>query len=206
MEQATTKVDLGWVAGLSLATLFMLAGIAGCIWGLRNLRSDHFAAPSGTTSMWPVKQIGFASPLPMRAMRLVRPSAYSWYSVRNPAPSRMAPRWRAHAANPLKTDVRSARPAGTPFRHNGRLFRPAQDCSDEYGRRVSLCEITALDPVTFEETVVRSIDPSTDWPYRRGLHTIAGFGDLTVIDAKTRVFDRWESAAEMRARIGRLRG
>lgn len=45
MEQATTKVDLGWVAGLSLATLFMLAGIAGCIWGLRNLRSDHFAAP-----------------------------------------------------------------------------------------------------------------------------------------------------------------
>ena len=33
----------------------------------------------------------------------------------------------------VKTDVRSARPAGTPFVYQGELYRPAQDCSRTYG-------------------------------------------------------------------------
>jgi len=44
--------------------------------------------------------------------------------------------WTPHAANPVKTDVRSARPAGTPFEHEGRLYRPSQDCSRTYGGRI----------------------------------------------------------------------
>ena len=34
--------------------------------------------------------------------------------------------WRAHPLNPVKTDVRSSRPGGTPFVHEGKLYRPAQ--------------------------------------------------------------------------------
>ncbi|MFX8406684.1 hypothetical protein ABTL65_19795, partial [Acinetobacter baumannii] len=35
--------------------------------------------------------------------------------------------WHAHPGNPVKIDVRSARPAGTPFVVDGVLYRPAQD-------------------------------------------------------------------------------
>lgn len=41
--------------------------------------------------------------------------------------------WRAHPGNPVKLDVRSSRPGGTPFWVGNELFRPAQDCSRTYG-------------------------------------------------------------------------
>ncbi|HUI63041.1 MAG TPA: hypothetical protein VLX90_22630, partial [Steroidobacteraceae bacterium] len=44
--------------------------------------------------------------------------------------------WTPHPGNPVKVDIRSARPAGTPFWHNGALHRPAQDCSRSYGGRI----------------------------------------------------------------------
>ena len=43
--------------------------------------------------------------------------------------------WHPHLLNPVKSDVRSARPGGTPFEHEGRLFRPAQDGSTRVRRR-----------------------------------------------------------------------
>jgi len=43
--------------------------------------------------------------------------------------------WCPHPGNPVKPDIRSARPAGTPFVHDGALYRPAQDCSRTYGAR-----------------------------------------------------------------------
>ena len=49
--------------------------------------------------------------------------------------------WRPHAANPVKIDARSARPAGTPFVHAGTLYRPAQDCSHTYGGAVAICRV-----------------------------------------------------------------
>ena len=38
--------------------------------------------------------------------------------------------WEPHPGNPVKVDVRSSRPAGTPFEFEGQLYRPAQDCSE----------------------------------------------------------------------------
>ena len=32
--------------------------------------------------------------------------------------------WKHHANNPVKTDVRSSRPGGTPFYRHGKLYRP----------------------------------------------------------------------------------
>ena len=65
--------------------------------------------------------------------------------------------WRPHEANPVKIDARSARPAGAMWSHDGRLFRPVQDCSRIYGGAVSVQEVTALDPETFSECQAGSI-------------------------------------------------
>src|SRR5262249_28417338 len=52
--------------------------------------------------------------------------------------------WIEHPANPVKTDVRSARPGGSPFVVDGELYRPAQDCSTSYGAAVSIQRVTRL--------------------------------------------------------------
>ena len=58
------------------------------------------------------------------------------------APSPLGP-WTVHAANPVKIDVRSSRPAGTPFVLDGVLYRPAQDCSRGYGGAVVVNRVVA---------------------------------------------------------------
>jgi hypothetical protein len=95
--------------------------------------------------------------------------------------------WHPHASNPVKIDVRSARPAGTPFVHDGVLYRPAQDCSRSYGGGVAICRVDALTPTEFREEVVRVIRSMPN-AYRRGTHTLASIGDATLVDGKRLVF------------------
>lgn len=93
--------------------------------------------------------------------------------------------WQPHMCNPVKIDVRSARPAGTPFHFNGDLYRPAQDCSITYGGRISLNKVTRLTTTTFEETVCNVIGPAVDGKYTDGMHTLSRFGkEMTLVDGK----------------------
>ena len=59
------------------------------------------------------------------------------------APQLLGP-WDPHPLNPVKTDVRSSRPAGTPFVSNGVLYRPAQDGSDSYGGSITINRVDRL--------------------------------------------------------------
>jgi hypothetical protein len=90
----------------------------------------------------------------------------------------------------VKEDIRSSRPAGTPFFHEGELIRPAQDCSKTYGGRIVLNRVTRLTPTKFEEQQVAVVDPLTDSPYPNGIHTLSAVGNFTMLDAKRLVFDR----------------
>ena len=96
--------------------------------------------------------------------------------------------WMAHAANPLKMDVRSTRPGGTPFVHQGTLYRPAQDCSRGYGGAVALNRVTRLSPVDFHEEVVTVVRPDPHGPFPAGLHTLSAAGDKTIIDGQRTLF------------------
>ncbi|MBW1785270.1 MAG: hypothetical protein JRK53_01425 [Deltaproteobacteria bacterium] len=92
--------------------------------------------------------------------------------------------WRPHAKNPVKVDVRSSRPAGTPFIHEGRLIRPAQDCSESYGRRIVLNRVKKLTPREFEEEAMGVIEPMAQSPYPDGVHTLSAAGNRTIVDGK----------------------
>ncbi len=96
--------------------------------------------------------------------------------------------WRAHAANPVKVDVRSARPAGTPFVKEGALYRPAQDCSRTYGGRVVINRVETLTPTEFHETPAALVEPDPEGPYPAGLHTLSAAGSGTLIDSKRTIF------------------
>lgn len=101
--------------------------------------------------------------------------------------------WRPHLANPVKVDLRSARPGGTPFWKDGVLYRPAQDCSGRYGRRVVINRIVTLTDRVFEEEYAATVQPPSRGPYTQGLHTVSACGDMTVIDAKRYIFQPYET-------------
>jgi hypothetical protein len=104
------------------------------------------------------------------------------------APSPLGP-WEPHRNNPVKVDVRSARPAGRVFHHEGRLYRPAQDGSPRYGSAIVMHELLELTPTSFREEEVTRISPT--WrPGLTGTHTINAAGGLTAIDARQRR-SRW---------------
>lgn len=96
--------------------------------------------------------------------------------------------WQAHADNPVKTDIASARPAGTPFVHDGSLYRPAQDCSRTYGGRIVLNKVLALSPTEFREEIAAVIEPDPHGLYPVGIHTLAAAGDITLVDGKRWTF------------------
>ena len=110
--------------------------------------------------------------------------------------------WHPHAANPVKIDPRSARPAGTPFVHAGSLYRPAQDCSRSYGGGVAICRVDVLTPTEFREEVVREIR-SLPTSYRRGTHTLASVGEATLVDGKRLVFTLAGTRRALRSRLVR---
>ena len=89
--------------------------------------------------------------------------------------------WTAHPANPLSTDVRYARGGGAIFRHKGRLFRPSQDGTIRYGKRLVLNEILDLSVDTYRETVVAEIEPKAG-DGLVGVHSYALSGDIEIID------------------------
>jgi hypothetical protein len=125
-----------------------------------------------------------------------------WWALKLEGP------WTPHARNPVKVDVRSARPGGTPFVHEGVLYRPAQDCSASYGRRIVVNRVLELTPEEFSEETATALEPDKSGPCPAGLHTLSAVGDYTLIDGKKLLFVpqefwrtvRWLLGAVMRPR------
>jgi hypothetical protein len=88
--------------------------------------------------------------------------------------------WEPHGLNPAVIDGSTSRPAGIPFVWRGEQLRPAQNCTDGYGRSISLCRIDKLDRNAFQQSVIGKIHAG---PY--GCHTY-NFEYIEVIDAFAR--------------------
>ena len=92
--------------------------------------------------------------------------------------------WHPHLNNPVKIDARSSRPGGTPFWIGDRLFRPAQDCSREYGGALVVNEVKLCTPDDYRETVAAVLRPDPAGPFAAGLHTLSFGNGRAVIDGK----------------------
>lgn len=93
--------------------------------------------------------------------------------------------WMPHPLNPVQLDVRAARPAGALFRKNGKLFRPAQNCSRRYGWAISIQEIKKMTINEFEEVTVKEVYP--EWAgHARATHTVNQSAGITIYDCEAR--------------------
>ena len=91
--------------------------------------------------------------------------------------------WRPHRRNPIKSDVRSARPAGNLFRHGDTWYRPSQDCMHGYGSSIVINRITRWDAEGYEEVEAARILP--DWgPGVERTHTVNACDRLLIVDAR----------------------
>jgi len=89
--------------------------------------------------------------------------------------------WTPHRRNPVKSDVRSSRPAGALFRRGEALMRPGQICTPLYGAGIALHRVTRLDAEEYREEEESRIVPKAGATL--GIHTLNRAGELTVTDA-----------------------
>jgi hypothetical protein len=94
----------------------------------------------------------------------------------------------SHIRNPVKSDIRSARPAGSFFTMNGKLYRPAQDSSETYGGSIVIQEVKKLNETEYEEETVNVIPPTENSRYSSGVHTFQVTPNWIVFDAKRKQF------------------
>jgi hypothetical protein len=94
-------------------------------------------------------------------------------------------RWRPHPANPVKSDVRGARPAGRLYEQGKALLRPAQIGVPLYGSGISINQVTRMTATEYAEKEVERLLPRLPKGVL-GLHTVNRAGPLTVVDAFTR--------------------
>jgi hypothetical protein len=93
--------------------------------------------------------------------------------------------YQPHALNPVKSDIRSSRPAGHLFTHLGKWYRPAQDSSTGYGGNICIHEITEISADSFKEKPVNTLSPAQfSGQFSAGIHTISRYGSKTLIDGK----------------------
>jgi hypothetical protein len=91
--------------------------------------------------------------------------------------------WSYHPANPISSDARSCRGAGSIFREGGALYRPSQDARWTYGHSLAFNRIDELTPESYRETGVLEVEPS--WaPGLIGTHTYNSVGRFEVLDGK----------------------
>jgi hypothetical protein len=96
--------------------------------------------------------------------------------------------WQPHLANPVKTDICSARPAGKPFEVDGVLYRPGQDCAASYGKAIAFSRIVKLTPHEYREELVSTFDSRATGVQTDGTHTISFAQNFAAIDAKQTVW------------------
>lgn len=82
----------------------------------------------------------------------------------------------------------NARPAGYLFCRDGKLIRPAQDCTESYGCALNFYEVTAVAENEYAETLLAKLRPE-NIPCERscalkGLHTYNMTEDYEVVDFK----------------------
>lgn len=97
-------------------------------------------------------------------------------------------RWRPHPKNPVKTDIRSARPAGTIFKHNDQIFRPSMDYSEKIEGRIVINKIVTLSINEYTEEMHTIINPIKNTPFSDKIHTLSQVGPYTLVDGAKELF------------------
>lgn len=111
--------------------------------------------------------------------------------------------YHAHSNNPVKIDVRNARPAGNFFVKDGNLYRTAQNSALHYGHKVCINQVTCLNEISFKEELVTSID-AVSFGNFIGVHHIYTAEGQVLIDLKQHQFSWYNFLHQLKRKLRRL--
>lgn len=89
--------------------------------------------------------------------------------------------WASHPMNPIVTDIKSSRSAGSIFTYKQSIYRPSQNCSKHYGYGMKINEVVVLTETDYKEETIQAIYPNWSKDII-STHTINHTKGLTVID------------------------
>ncbi|NCB69650.1 MAG: hypothetical protein EOM47_12505 [Bacteroidia bacterium] len=91
--------------------------------------------------------------------------------------------WQEHPLSPVNNDISNSRCGGAVFSYEGKVYRPAQDCSRYYGEDVVLYEIIELTTASYSEVKLKSlIDKNNKWSKYGGHHfSMAHFNGQNIV-------------------------
>jgi hypothetical protein len=107
--------------------------------------------------------------------------------------------FKPHVLNPVKSNISNARPAGPLFYLDGKLYRPAQDCSRTYGGRIIINEVKILSEESFLEMAISVLEPPIGF---EGLHNVSFAGDYMFFDCKNRSFSKANFFNQLKRKFG----
>ena len=87
-----------------------------------------------------------------------------------------------HKNNPVKNDIRTARPGGHFFEYKGNIYRPAQNSEHLYGEDIKIMKLVDLDEKKFHEEEVMTISSHSLEHFNLGLHTFNVENGFVVVD------------------------
>lgn len=94
--------------------------------------------------------------------------------------------WTEHPSSPIFYQNMGARGAGLPFIEDEVLYRPSQDCSEGYGKKMYLNRVSQLSSKSFVESAEYLMEGVSPCDY--ALHTYSISEDTVVIDGKGRCY------------------
>lgn len=96
----------------------------------------------------------------------------------------MSETWQIHPKNPIVSDHKLSRPAGSIYMRDNKIYRPSQDCSGIYGRAVNINLITKLTETEYEEVLISKSEPA--WhKHVKGIHTFNFNEKIILMDSFT---------------------
>jgi len=95
--------------------------------------------------------------------------------------------WLRHPANPVRKGREVSRNGGAILEIDGELYRPAQDCSRNYGGSLRIMKIISCTTTAYHEQEVTSVEP-TSRAYPDGFHTLQAWGDKCLVDGMRLTF------------------
>jgi hypothetical protein len=110
-----------------------------------------------------------------------------------------------HPCNPVKNSPNGSRPAGDFILIDGVIYRPSQNCANQYGESITINKIQILDEQHFaEEPYMEVCMNLSNYTSDKILtiHTINVIGDIIVVDGVRSTFspkNQWKNFLRNRA-------
>jgi hypothetical protein len=103
----------------------------------------------------------------------------------------------AHRMNPIVVDPSRARNAGAFFNINNELFRLGQDNRHDYGDGITVCRVTQLNDMAYDESPVTRLMIAG----HKGPHTLSTNGSKTYVDYYDKKFSPIAWLARVKAQF-----